>query len=124
MVAGGSTRLPKAMAMGYAIAICSGKKMVQSTSSPVPPPPGMPDMATLENTATMVLFDAYPQLLLLLWKCLIFLHFIGGILEIWVCGVDNVKAVFPVVLFHFCILLFHSCRLLRYNIFMTNFYAS
>ena len=28
--------------------------MVQTTSSPVPPPPGMPLMATEENTATMI----------------------------------------------------------------------
>ena len=32
----------------------SGKKMVQTTSSPVPPPPGIPLMATEENTATMI----------------------------------------------------------------------
>ena len=42
------------------MAICSGKKMVQSTSSPVPPPPGMPDMATEEKMATMMARIASP----------------------------------------------------------------
>ena len=34
--------------------------MEQSTISPVPPPPGMPDMATEENTATMIARIARP----------------------------------------------------------------
>ena len=60
MVAGGSIRLPIASAMGYATASWSGKKIVQMTSSPVPPPPGIPDMATEENTATMMAMSALP----------------------------------------------------------------
>ena len=57
---GGSTRLPSASAMGKATARWSGKKMEHKTSSPVPPPPGMPDMATEENTATMMARMARP----------------------------------------------------------------
>ena len=34
--------------------------MEHSTISPVPPPPGMPDMATEENTATMIARIARP----------------------------------------------------------------
>ena len=49
-----------ARAIGNATERCSGKNIEQSTSSPVPPPPGMPDMATEENTATTIARMASP----------------------------------------------------------------
>ena len=52
--------MPSASAIGKATARCSGKKIEHRTSSPVPPPPGMPDMATEENTATMIARIARP----------------------------------------------------------------
>ena len=52
--------MPSASAIGKATARCSGKKIEHRTSSPVPPPPGMPDIATDENTATTIARIARP----------------------------------------------------------------